>query len=189
MIRIVFISNNTNQKDKLSDIFSKNIYDFSVMSDEKIIIDEISVLKPEIIIIDQDFVSLKNISKTIKSLNSNTIIIYLVSSDRVDKDVLKSANAFITSDMPEDLIISTINVNIRMKNALEMLSNSNKDLADSLYRLNALYTTSSQFAGTLDNSKLINYMIDGMDRALSFSLNCTLSFCEEPTLIINSLPT
>ena len=91
--------------------------------------------------------------------------------------------------MSEDLIISTVNVNLRMKNSLEMLSNSNKDLADSLYRLNALYSTSSQFAGTLDKSKLIQYMIEGMDKALSFSLTCTLSLCteEEPVLILNSL--
>lgn len=70
-----------------------------------------------------------------------------------------------------------------------MLSNSNKDLADSLYRLNALYGTSSQFAGTLDKAKLIKYMVEGMDKALSFSLTCTLSLCteEEPVLILNSL--
>ena len=91
--------------------------------------------------------------------------------------------------MSDDLISSTISVNLRMKNSLEMLSSSNKDLADSLYRLNALYSTSSQFAGTLDKSKLINYMIEGMDKALSFSLTCTLSLCtaEDPVLILNSL--
>ena len=52
-----------------------------------------------------------------------------------------------------------------------------------------LYSTSSQFAGTLDKAKLIQYMIEGMDKALSFSLTCTLSFCteEKPVLILNSL--
>ena len=91
--------------------------------------------------------------------------------------------------MSEDIILSTLNINLRMKSSLDMLSNSNKDLADSLYRLNALYSTSSQFAGTLDKSKLIQYMIEGMDKALSFSLTCTLSLCteEKPVLLINSL--
>ena len=76
-----------------------------------------------------------------------------------------------------------------MKNSLEQLSNSNKDLADSLYMLNTLYSTSSQFAGTLDKTELINYMIEGMDKSLSFSLTCTLSFCteEQPVLILNAL--
>ena len=54
--------------------------------------------------------------------------------------------------------------------------------------MNALYSTSSQFAGTLDKNKLIQYMIEGMDKALSFSLTSTLSLCnEEPVLILNSL--
>ena len=109
-------------------------------------------------------------------------------NEKVDKELVKFANAFVTLDMPEDLIISTVNVNLRMKNALEMLSSSNKDLADSLYRLNALYDTSSRFAGTLDKDKLIQYMIEGMDKALSFSLTSTLSLCsDEPVLILNSL--
>ena len=108
---------------------------------------------------------------------------------KIDKELIKYANVFFTEDMGEDFILSTININLRMKNSLDMLSNSNKDLADSLYRLNALYSTSSQFAGTLDKAKLIQYMIEGIDKALSFSLTCTLSLCTEdaPVLILNSL--
>ena len=132
---------------------------------------------------------IQNFLKQKKSICENTIIIFALSTPSVEKDLIKFANAFITKEMTDDLILSTINVNLRMKNSLEMLSSSNKDLADSLYRLNALYTTSSQFAGTLDKSKLINYMIEGMDKALSFSLTCTLSLCtdETPVLILNSL--
>ena len=132
---------------------------------------------------------IKTLNKKIKSICENTIIIFLISDNKVDKDLIKYANAFFTNDMSEDLILSTLNINLRMKSSLDMLSNSNKDLADSLYRLNALYSTSSQFAGTLDKSKLIQYMIEGMDKALSFSLTCTLSLCteEKPVLLINSL--
>ena len=186
MINIVFVSDKIEQINKLKNLFKNNMYNFSVLDDDKFAVDTISADMPDIIIIDQDFKG-NNLSQIIKTIRENTIIIYLVSTDKVDKDALKSANAFITSDMPDDLIMSTININIRMKSALEMLSNSNKDLADSLYRLNALYSTSSQFAGTLDKSKLFQYMIEGMDKALSFSLNCTLTLCDEPHLIINSL--
>ena len=159
------------------------------MSDETLICDLISVEAPDIIIIDTKFPQTKDLNKKIKSICENTIIIFALSTPSVEKDLIKFANAFITKEMTDDLILSTINVNLRMKNSLEMLSSSNKDLADSLYRLNALYTTSSQFAGTLDKSKLINYMIEGMDKALSFSLTCTLSLCtdETPVLILNSL--
>lgn len=159
------------------------------MTDETLICDIISVDAPDIIIMDYTIPDLKKLNKKIKSVCENSVIIFISPDEGLDKDLIKFANAFITDNMSHNLILSTININLRMKNSLEMLSNSNKDLADSLYRLNALYSTSSQFAGTLDKSELIQYMIEGMDKALSFSLTCTLSFCteNEPVLILNSL--
>ncbi len=187
MIKILFISKNNSQISKFKNIFGKNLYDFSCISDDTLLIDTINVSAPDIIFLDAEIPNLKDINKKIKQICENTIIIFLV-NEKVDKELVKFANAFVTLDMPEDLIISTVNVNLRMKNALEMLSSSNKDLADSLYRLNALYDTSSRFAGTLDKDKLIQYMIEGMDKALSFSLTSTLSLCsDEPVLILNSL--
>ena len=187
MIKILFISENSNKINKFQGIFGKNLYDFNCMTDETLLIDTINVDTPDIIFIDTEIPTLKNLVKKIRQARENTVIIFLV-NEKIDKEFVKFANAFVTSDMSENLIVSIVNVNLRMKNALEMLSSSNKDLADSLYRLNALYDTSSQFAGTLDKDKLIRYMIDGMDKALSFSLTCTLSLCsDEPVLILNSL--
>lgn len=189
MIKTLLVSDNKKQTEKFQSIFNKNSYDFSIMTDETLIYDYISAETPDIIIIDEEYKNIKTLNKKIKSICENTIIIFLISDNKVDKDLIKYANAFFTNDMSEDLILSTLNINLRMKSSLDMLSNSNKDLADSLYRLNALYSTSSQFAGTLDKSKLIQYMIEGMDKALSFSLTCTLSLCteEKPVLLINSL--
>lgn len=189
MIKILLISENQTEITRYQNIFKKNSYSFEVMSDESLITDFISVDTPDIIIIDSQAPNIKSINKKIKSICENTIVIFSLATNNIEKDLIKFANAFITSEMSEELISSTISVNLRMKNSLEMLSNSNKDLADSLYRLNALYGTSSQFAGTLDKAKLIKYMVEGMDKALSFSLTCTLSLCteEEPVLILNSL--
>lgn len=189
MIKILFVSDRRDKINEFSTIFNKNTYEFSVMTDETLICDIISVDAPNIIIMDYTIPDLKKLNKKIKSVCENSVIIFITPDDGLDKDLIKFANAFLTDNMSSNLILSTININLRMKNSLEMLSNSNKDLADSLYRLNALYSTSSQFAGTLDKSKLIQYMIEGMDKALSFSLTCTLSFCTEaePVLILNSL--
>lgn len=188
MIKILLVSENQAQRFKLEEVFSKNIYEFDAQSDEDIIFELIIAEKPDLIFIDCDIPNIKNLNKKIKSLCENCIIIFLTSTNKIDKDLEKYANAIITHNMPEELIVSTVNMNLRMKNSLEMLSNTNKDLADSLYRLNALYDTSSKFSGTLEKDKLIHYMIEGMDKALSFSLTCTLSLCdEEPVLILNSL--
>lgn len=89
----------------------------------------------------------------------------------------------------DEVIASTIEICLRNKKSQENLYHTNKNLASSLYREKVLYDTSSKFAGTLDNEKLIDIMIEGMDKALSFSLTCTLSFCnpQEPVLLLNSL--
>ncbi len=189
MINILLVCDDITKTDKFHKIFNKKPYNFSILANEKFIADTISIEVPDIIIVDENAANIKNLIKIVKDKCENTIIIFYISGNKVDKELVKYANAFITCDMSEDIILSTININLRMKNSLDMLSNSNKDLADSLYRLNALYSTSSQFAGTLDKSKLIQYMIEGMDKALSFSLTCTLSLCtnEEPVLILNSL--
>lgn len=191
MIKILFVSDRDNKIKEMRDIFAKNTYEFSSLIDETHITDLVTVDTPDIVILDTlaQNINLKPLNKKIKTISENIIIILLTSNDNIEKDLLKFANAFITDDMSSGLILSTININLRMKNSLEMLSDTNKDLADSLYRLNALYSTSSQFAGTLDKTKLLNFMVEGMDKALSFSLTCTLSFCTEdkPVLILNSL--
>ena len=173
MIKILFISENNTQISKFKNIFDKNMYDFTCITDGTLITDTIDADTPDIIFLDTEIANLKEINKKIKQICENVIVIFLV-NEKFDKELVKFANAFVTLDMPDDLITSTVNVNLRMKNALEMLSSSNKDLADSLYRLNALYDTSSKFAGTLDKDKLMQYMIEGMDKALSFSLTSTL---------------
>lgn len=188
MIKILFISKNNIYTEKFKNVFSKNLYDFICISDTTLLTDTINAEIPDIIFIDTAISDIKDINRKIKQICDNTIIIFVTEENHIEKDILKFANAIITPDMSEDLIISTININLRTKNALEMLSNSNKDLADSLYRLNTLYDTSSKFAGTLDKEKLIRYMIEGMDKALSFSLTCTLSVCTgEPVLLLDSL--
>jgi len=186
MIKVLFISESMNSR--FVEMFNKPSYSFTVVSDAKLISDSIESEMPDIIIIDDKFKDLKNLNKTIKSKSDNIIIIFYISSSNFDKDLSKYANAFITPEMSDDIVLSTISANLRMKNAKEMLANSNKDLADSLYRERVMYETICLYAGTLDKNKLIQYMSDGMDRALSYSLGCILSLCdEEPVLILNSL--
>ena len=187
---ILFISDRLEKTNFIKEIFGKNKENLYCMSDETSSVDMLTVNPPDIIIIDtlSQTLNIKNLIKKIKQTLENPVIL-LITGQKAEKELIKHTTAFITDDMSKELVEATINVNLRLKNSLEQLSSSNKDLADSLYMLNTLYSTSSQFAGTLDKNELINYMIEGMDKSLSFSLTCTLSFCteEKPVLILNSL--
>jgi len=189
MIRVLFISQRAEKINEYAELFGKLRYEFTTISDETMIVDFLSASKCELIIIDTLSGNYLNLIKKIRSALDMTALILVTDKDYKDKELLKHANAIIEDNMSEELISGIIGMNVRMRSNLEKLADTNKDLADSNYRLNALYTTSSQFAGSLDKEKLIEYMIEGMDKALSFSLTSTLSFCteNEPVLLINSL--
>ena len=191
MAKVFLISDRDYVIKKFNELCCNNSYSLSYSADTEIVEEILSGDVFDLIIFDNEISTLPPAAfiKKIKAIRDNSVIILLKDKKEVDKDVIKSINAIITSDFDDNLILSTLSINLRVKNSLQKLSNTNKDLADSLYRLNALYSTSSQFAGTLDKEKLIEYMIEGLDKSLSFSLTCTLSFCSgnSPVLIINSL--
>lgn len=191
MIKIFLVSDREDVIKRYEGLCYKNSFTFGASSDISIIEEILNGEKFDLILLDNEIKTLnpKNLLKNIKSASENRVIILLTESAEIDKELLKSISAIITKDFDDNLILSTLTINLRMQKSLHKLANTNKDLADSLYRLNTLYNTSSQFAGTLDKEKLIEYMIEGLDKSLSFSLTCTLSFCmgETPVLILNSL--
>lgn len=191
MVRIFLISDRENVIKKYCGLCRENLYEFNSSSDTGITEEMLRAETHDIILLDNDttVINPKNFIKTIKPVCENSIIILLSNKNEINKDLLKSINAIITEDYTDSLILSTISINLRMKSSLQKLANTNKDLAASLYRQNTLYNISSQFAGTLDKEKLLEYMIEGLDKSLSFSLTSTLSFCtgNEPVLILNSL--
>jgi len=191
MVRIFAATERNNIIELYSKICRENSYALNFSADMKIIEEMILAETPDIILLDAETKSFdtKILIKIIKQICETSIIILLTAKDNVDKELLKTINAIIPESYSENLILSTLSINLRMKGSLQKLSNTNKDLASSLYRLNTLYNTSSQFAGTLDKEKLLEYMIDGLDKSLSFSMTSTLSFLdsENPVLLLNSL--
>ncbi|MBQ1612277.1 MAG: hypothetical protein II085_02260, partial [Alphaproteobacteria bacterium] len=191
MIKVLFVSQRAEKINQYTELFSKLRYDFVAMSDENMIFDYLTASDCELVIIDtlSNRINIQSLVKKIKPLQDKFSIVLLTDSTYGNKDILKNATSIIDDNMNEDLVSGIIAMNVRMRGNLEKLSATNRDLADSNYRLNALYATSSQFAGSLDKEKLITYMLEGMDKALSYSLTSTLSFCteDEPVLIINSL--
>lgn len=190
MAKILFVSENDKRGKEIQEILQKNSHEFSYADNQTMTIDILKTHVPDIIILDTGIkgFDLKAVNKKIKSYE-NIQTILLTKNDDVEPELLKNTNAFLQEPVSKNLLISTINANLKTKDSLDKLSNSNQELARSLYQLNVLYSTSSQFAGTLDKDKLIEIMIEGMDKSLSFGLACALTFRGEgkPVLIIHSL--
>ncbi len=115
--------------------------------------------------------------------------VLILPEKNINYDILKYANSYITRPIDEQLFNATLNSNLQLKETFRVLSKNNNDLAKSLYQLNVLYNTSTQLAGSLDKTKLIQIMTDGLDQGLSLSLSYALILNEvnDIKLIIKSV--
>lgn len=191
MGKILLISENNHIYSHYKNLFEACEYTFYSCADTITINNLIEVEPVDIIIIDNSITSINAVMtvKKIKNKIENVQILLLVNDNSCNPELAKLCNGFISKSFSSEMIISTVNSHMKNKDKSDTLTEKNRELADSLYKLNVLYNTSSQFAGTLDVKKLINYMLEGLDKSLSYDLTCTVSFGfeNEPVLIINSL--
>ncbi len=187
MTKFLLISEDRGKEDIVKKVFVSD--EIIVNTDGTLIFDILKVEEPDIVIIDGDIDSLdlKPLCRKIKQFPVVSILV--LGEKEYNKDVTHNVNLFIKTPIDEKLLAATVESSLRTRQSLLKMTKSNQELAASLYQLNVLYNTSSQLAGSLDKDKLINIMIDGIEKSLNFELSCTLIFRSErePVLIINSL--
>ncbi len=188
---ILLVTENSEINSRFKKLFNTSEYNLSSYSNMTSICDLIEVSPVDVVIIDtnSNSVNIPLVIQRIKTKIENVQILLLIDNNSTNIEPSKYINSFISNDFSENIITEIINSHIKNKQKADNLSEKNKELADSLYKLNVLYNTSSQFAGTLDVKKLLTYMHEGLDKSLSYDLTCTISFGfeDEPVLIINSL--
>lgn len=191
MGNILLISENTSIIDRCKYIFSKKSFCFNFCCNSTSIFDLLDIDPIDIIIVDEQIESIDILStiKRIKTHHDDIQVLLLTNGENQNNEFSKYINGYILTNTNDKMLLATINVHLNNKNKQDAIKSKNKDLSESFYRLNVLYNTSSQFAGTLDTKKLLDFMIEGLDKSLSFDLTCTISFEleNEPVLIINSL--
>lgn len=193
MAKILLISDNEKLNSIVTGALAKSPVSVITAAEEKNILNYAEKGLVSLILLDEE---IKNIDALIickklqaYTLKHNIAIISIVKNNTENIELLKLTNAYVTKPVNEKILAASAASNLKLKKAVDTLSMNNSELAKSLYQLDVLYNTSTQLAGSLDKQKLINIMIDGLERSLSFSLSSTLVFNEEHKidLIINSL--
>ncbi len=193
MSKILIISKDSVITGDLKKLLSGVGYEAFSVETEKDAIKLSGEISPDIAIIDTSTtdINIAGICRNLKLQNeTNDIqIILLASKDSPSEEILVGADGYITKPFNENILIATVNAHLRIKKLLDILYTNNNELAKSLYQLNVLYNISSQLAGTLDKTKLINIMNTGFEKSLNFSLchALVMNDPEDATLIINSL--
>lgn len=190
MSKILLVDNNPKTSENINNLLTDFGYQVLLAKDGNEAISLTNENMPDIVLIDATVLkdNLSNICKSLKFYTqTNDIQILLLTPKNSSPDeVLAGADGYITKPFSDSILIATINAHLRIKKLLDILYTNNSELAKSLYQLNVLYNTSSQFAGTLDKNKLIKIMNNGLEKSLKPSLSCTLVFEEKPLLIINA---
>ena len=191
MGNILLISENNELIEKFKQLFDRRLYNLNSCCTSTSLFDSIEVEEPDVYIFDENIQMLDLLAtvKKIKSKSDNAQILLITNGKGVDSELVGMVSGFIFPEYSDDFIVTTVNNDIKIKENLDKLSARNNDMAESLYRLNVLYNTSSQFAGTLNSKELLTFMTEGLDKSLSFDLTCIISFGfeNEPVFIINSL--
>ena len=191
MVRITVITDNKKTIDEVGKFF--HLYDIQIVSNEEEIEEKINTDNSDIILYDceSEHIDIKALVRKFKLILQTKDIrsLLLLSEKDIDYSLIKYTNDFINRPIDESLFAATINSNMQMRDNLRSLSKNNNDLAKSLYQLNVLYTTGTQIAGTLDKTKLIDIMTNGLDQSLSLSLcyALILNNVNDIKLIIKSL--
>lgn len=187
MTKFLLISEDNEKEGVIREAFPSD--EIITSCDETFIFDTLKVEEPDFAIIDGDIDSLdlKSLCKKIKQFSVITLLIF--GEKKHNKDVTHNINLFVKAPLDKKLLSATIESSLRTRQSMLKMSQSNQELARSLYQLNVLYDTSSQLAGSLDKDKLLKIMTEGIEKSLNFDLSCTLMFRSdrEPVLIINSL--
>ena len=87
-------------------------------------------------------------------------------TDYENNILFKYIDGFLAKDSSKAQIITIINSAIKLENNINELNKKNTKLAKNIYRLDVLYNTSSGFASTLNKKKLIDLMIQSIQRSV-----------------------
>ena len=193
MAQIIVVSDNTDTQKEIETLGLKAPYILNFISDIEMFEDVIKNDKADVIIFDCaskniDIVEL--VRKMKISMQTKDIrFVMLLPEKNINYDVLKYVNSYIKRPLEKNLLTATLDSALQLRETFRVLSKNNNDLAKSLYQLNVLYNTSTQLAGSLDKTKLIEIMTDGLEQSLSLSLCYALILNEvnDIKLIIKSL--
>ena len=193
MTRVYLLLNQIEDRQKIYNLLNNSGIDF-VEAEGQIedYLTQILNYLPDIILIDNRIENCEFIVRQIKSVskNQNMQIIMLLDSS-LQTDFLNLADGLVELPLSENVLSATLNSHLKIKKSLDRLYENNKELSKSLYQLNVLYNTSSQFAGTLNTDKLYDIMIEAMEKTLSFDVSSVLVFnsSSKPVFNLNTIYT
>ena len=194
MINIYVLTEDTKLKRELDLYFEKEQNAINPLYSEGEIEDfltQIHNFSPDIVLVDTKIGNCEFISRQIKSNSEskNTQMIFLLEDNSLS--FISIADGLVELPLKENILDCLIQSHYKIKQSVDRLYKNNKELSRSLYQLNVLYNTSSQFAGTLNTKMLYEIMLEAMEKTLSYDISSVLvlNSLKEPVFSLNTIHT
>jgi len=187
----IFLIVNLEHQLELSNYLNENNFEIqNSLGSIEDILTQLNNFMPDIILIDSDFENAEFITRQINQTakQNNTQVILLLNPQN-ETNYLDYTDGIVEKPLKNNILLATINSHLKNKLSLDRLSENNKELSRSLYQLNVLYNTSSQFAGTLNTNRLYEIMIEAMEKTLSFDILSILIYSptSKPIFQLNTI--
>ena len=194
MTKIFLLFTNQGAKNQVNSLLLKeqDVELMDAIGELEDVLTQIHHFSPDIILIENSYENCEFVIRQIKSIakNQNTQIILLITK-QAECNFMNLADGFVEYPLNGAILLSTIDSHFKTKKSLDRLYENNKELSRSLYQLNVLYNTSSQFTGTLNTTKLYDIMIEAMEKTLSFDIASVLiiNANAKPVFTLNTMHT
>ncbi|MBR1617160.1 GAF domain-containing sensor histidine kinase [bacterium] len=138
---------------------------------------KIQDFEPDVILLEASIENIKVVLRQIRAISKNqNARIIILKDDNLDYDCYNLIDGIVQMPCDDENLSILVTSNIKTKKSLDRLFENNRELSRSLYQLNVLYNTSSQFAGTLNTKRLYEIMLEAMEKTLSFDVSAVLLF-------------
>lgn len=170
MADIILFTNSDITKQTIEGFLPSGIHALFVTCDTDECMKKLYTQNVDGIIIDYDCgVDLHSLSRKIRVVGKKKqpFLILYASTDFEDELLFKYIDGFLPKNAVKSQQLAIINSALKIGKYVNDLNKNNTELAKNIYQLDVLYNTSSGFASTLNKKKLIDLMIESVQRSLS----------------------
>ena len=170
MAEVILFTNSDKLSNTISEILPQSAHNVYVINDIDECMKSLYTKNIDGVILDYNADSdLTLLSKKIRVVGKKKQpFVLLYSPIDYENDILfKYIDGFLPANASKLQIMTLITSALKLENNINELNKNNTVLAKNIYRLDVLYNTSSEFASTLNKKKLIDLMIQSIQRSVS----------------------
>ena len=170
MADIILFTKSENLKENFEEIFPKERHNLFFTTDVDECMKKLYAQNVDGIVLDYDLnEDLPSLARKIRVVGKKKqpFLLLYAPIDYENELLFRYVDGFLPKGSAKSQVTALLNSALRLERSFNELTKNNTELAKNIYQLDVLYNTSSGFASTLNKKKLIDLMIQSVQRSIS----------------------